>query len=129
MTARPASELLYDSEAALRLVDSAIEEIREPDSRRATADRLRQTQATIREVTSAIEVAAAGIMAGLERSLALVEGTDARPESERRGALRDELLAMIGRLQFQDITTQQLHCASSVLTELEHRLADPARVR
>jgi hypothetical protein len=30
MTARHASELLYDSEAALRLVDSAIDEIRQP---------------------------------------------------------------------------------------------------
>src|SRR5215218_8534612 len=34
MTSRQASELLYDSEAALRLVDNAIEEIRETDGRR-----------------------------------------------------------------------------------------------
>jgi hypothetical protein len=35
MTGRQPSELLYDSEAALRLIDSAIEEIGEPDGRRA----------------------------------------------------------------------------------------------
>jgi hypothetical protein len=37
MSARPTSELLYDSEAALRLVDSAIEDIRESDPARGPA--------------------------------------------------------------------------------------------
>jgi hypothetical protein len=37
MSARPASELLYDSEAALRLVDSALEDIRESDPARGAA--------------------------------------------------------------------------------------------
>ena len=37
MSARHASELLYDSEAALRLVDSAIEDIRESDPARDVA--------------------------------------------------------------------------------------------
>ena len=37
MSARHASELLYDSEAALRLVDSAIEDIRESDPARDAA--------------------------------------------------------------------------------------------
>ncbi len=37
MSARQASELLYDSEAALRLVDSAIEDIRESDPARDAA--------------------------------------------------------------------------------------------
>ena len=191
MSARQASELLYDSEAALRLVDSAIEEIREQDGRRgaehgevaraaqlrdalaaangplgliglsqilargyteivsvlgslresrtvlerATVDRLQQTHAKIREVTKTTEVAAADIMAGLERSVALVDQMDARAqegdaraESDLRHTLRDELFAVMGCMQFQDITTQQLNYASSVLTEMENRLAELASV-
>ena len=191
MTARHASELLYDSEAALRLVDHAIEEIRETDGRRgvdngdvaraaqlrdalaaangplgvvglsqilargyteivsvlgslresrtvlerATVERLQQTHAKIREVTKTTEVAAADIMAGLERSVTLVDEMDARADegnaaagADLRNTLRDELFGVMGFLQFQDITTQQLNYASSVLTEMENRLAELASV-
>ena len=191
MSARHASELLYDSEAALRLVDSAIEEIREPEGRRAaesgdaaraaqlrdalaavngplglvglsqmlargyteivsvlgslresrtvleraTVDRLQQTHAKLREVTKTTEVAAADIMAGLERSLAVVDQMDAKAAegdatagADLRNTLRDELFALMGCMQFQDITTQQLSYASSVLTEMENRLAELATV-
>jgi len=191
MTARQASELLYDSEAALRLVDNAIEEIRETDGRRGaesgdaaraaqlrdalaaasgslglvglsqilargyteivsvlgslresrtvlertTVDRLQQTHAKIREVTKTTEVAAADIMAGLERSLAVVDQMDVkaqegdtRSEAELRNTLRDELFALMGCMQFQDIATQQLNYASAVLTEMENRLAELASV-
>ena len=189
MTARQASELLYDSEAALRLVDSAIEEIREPEGRRAgesssrgnelrdalaaangslgllglsqviarsyteivsvlgslresrtvlersTVERIQQTHAKLREVSDATEVAATDILNGLERSLALVDQMDqkategdARSEADLRQTLRDELFALMGCMQFQDITTQQLNYASSVLTEMENRLAELARV-
>jgi chemotaxis regulatin CheY-phosphate phosphatase CheZ len=189
MTARQASELLYDSEAALRLVDSAIEEIREPEGRRAaesntrgselrdalaaangplgllglsqvlarsyteivsvlgslresrntlersTVERIQATHAKLREVSNATEVAATDILNGLERSLALVDQMDqkategdARSESDLRQTLRDELFALMGCMQFQDITAQQLNYASSVLTEMEDRLAELARV-
>jgi hypothetical protein len=191
MTARHASELLYDTEAALRLVDNAIEEIRVTDGRRAaengdaaraaqlrdalaaangplglvglsqilargyteivsvlgslresrttldraTVDRLQQTHAKIREVTRTTEVVAADIMAGLERSLAVVDQMDgkaqegdARAEADLRNTLRDELFALMGCMQFQDTTAQQLNYASSVLTEMESRLAELASV-
>jgi hypothetical protein len=189
MTARQASELLYDSEAALRLVDSAIEEIREPEGRRgaepnartaelrdalaaangplgllglsqvlarsyteivsvlgslresrtvlerSTVERIQQTHAKLREVSNATEVAATDILNGLERSLALVDQMDqrategdARSEADLRQTLRDELFALVGCMQFQDITTQQLNYASAVLTEMENRLAELARV-
>ena len=189
MTGRDVTELLYDSEAALRLVDSAIEDIREPDNasesidparlkelkemlagandphgligvsrilargyaeivsvlanlresrgvlERATVDKLQQTNAKLREVSNATEVAATDIMNGLERSLGVVDEMDAaavqgdaRTEADLRGKLRDELFALIGHLQFQDITTQQLAHAAAVITETENRLAELATV-
>ena len=186
MTARHANELLYDSEAALRLVDSAIEDIREPDPRRAATDRashlhellskaaplgligisqvlarsygeivsvlgslresrnaleraavdnLQRTHAKLREVSSATETAATDILNGLDRAVALVDEMDAKASdgnadggAELRNKLRDELFALMGCMQFQDITTQQLNYASSVLTEMETRLADLARI-
>lgn len=45
-----------------------------------------------------------------------------------RAALRDELFALVGHMQFQDITSQQLTYASAVLTDTEARLAHLSRV-
>jgi hypothetical protein len=39
-----------------------------------------------------------------------------------RSSLRDELFQAIGCLQFQDITSQQLNYASSLLVDMEARL-------
>lgn len=188
MTVRHANELLYDSEAALRLVDSAIEDIREPDPRREPSDaarisqlrdllaasgplgliglsqvlacgysevvsvlgslrdsrnvlersgvdRLQHTHDKLREVTTATEIAAIDILDGLDRSVALVnemdvkagEG-DAAAGAELRNTLRDELFALVGCMQFHDITSQQLSYASSVLIEMETRLAELASI-
>jgi hypothetical protein len=179
MTARLANELLYDSEAALRLVDSAIEDFREPEQRpaepphpgrfrdllqsagplgllaishilarsysevvsvlgglRESRDVLARTSADkLLEVTTATEVAANDILDGLDRSVALVNEMDARAGEgnsaagvELRNKLRDELFSAMSCLQFQDITTQQLSYASSVLTEMEARLAELATI-
>lgn len=180
-------ELLYDSAAALRLVDKELDELRTvapdgalstggarcacgaaivggPDStesalvgvpevlrraneeiskmltqlrsnrvalEEATADRLQQTHDKIREVTSATEVAATGILDGLDRAHLLLDelDTDARSVPTVRGAelrqqLRDEVFALMGHMQFQDITTQQLNYAGSILLDLEQRLGD-----
>ena len=188
MTARHATELLYDSEAALRLVDSAIEDLRtlprtgavaEPtangnlrdmlpasgsvdlmglseilaqsygeivkvlgslrESRtvleRTAVEQLHQTHDKLREVTNATQVAATDILDGLDRAVALVDDMDARAKdgdadggADLRGKLRDELFSLMGCMQFQDITTQQLTYASSVLTGLESRLAQLATI-
>jgi hypothetical protein len=59
---------------------------------------------------------------------------DAEPTPDRerattvRAGLRDELFLMMGALQFQDITSQQLSHASAVLVEMEMRLIDVARL-
>jgi chemotaxis regulatin CheY-phosphate phosphatase CheZ len=189
MTARHAKELLYDSEAALRLVDSAIEDIRDSDpgagapeeplhagqlrdllqaagplgllgisqilargygeivsvlrrlreSRdvlaRTSAEKVQNTHEKLRAVTDATETAATDILDGLDRAIALVDQMDAKAAegdaasgADLRNTLRDELFALMGCMQFQDITTQQLSYASSVLTEMETRLAELASI-
>lgn len=85
------------------------------------------------EVSSATEIAATRMMDGLERAhalvdrldnLAAVESTgDAAVESAAaRDRLRDELFAVMGSLQFQDITAQQLGHVSQMLRDIERRL-------
>ena len=164
--ARSASELLFDSEASLRLVDSAIVELKPShelseshtvtprlpqqllraygeigailtrlrESRgvleQAHMDKLAHMHSKLREVTSATETAATDIMNGIDRSIAMVDELDqlgagnepTTRAAEVRGVMRDELFGLMNHLQFQDITTQQLAYASSVILEMEDRL-------
>ena len=190
MTSKPANDVLYDSEAALRLVDSALSELRsiapgvteagephesedavpwsavEDDPRalaalprmllrayseiisvleclkrsrgmleRTTMERLQHTHQKLREVSSTTESAATNMLDALDRAMGIIDRLDAEsgPEAsasaaELRGQLRDELFAMMNHLQFHDITTQQLNYTSSVLVDMERRLAAVARV-
>ncbi len=114
---------------SLRQCRSAIEQ--------ATSDKLQITHEKIREVTNATETAATDILDGLDRAQGLIDELDAEADAEGdgsekakeiRGRLRDEIFMMTGCLQFQDITTQQLTYASSVLVEMESRLAEIARL-
>jgi chemotaxis regulatin CheY-phosphate phosphatase CheZ len=196
---RRTDELLYDSQATLRLLDHELSELRDPfapqpapaaavahaaaphgatcrcgaapaapggllalpgvlerasqeiaavlnslrESRNALAlasvERLQHTHEKLREVSSATEVAATDILDALDRAGQIVDALDAEdgaPEAaaaERQGPalrarLRDEIFGMMGALQFQDITTQQLNYASSVLVEMEARLAQVAQL-
>ena len=200
MTTNRAMELLYDSEATLRLVDHELDELRgftdgasspaqagaaatgagggaeggaagepTPDPTGAlaqvpmillranreivhvleslrqcrtqlettTSDKLQITHEKLREVTSATEVAAIDILDGLDRAQSLIDEMDAEAEQAGnateqgkalRNRLRDEVFTITGCLQFQDITTQQLAYASTVLTDMETRLGDIARL-
>ncbi len=186
MATRPAEELLYDSEATLRLVDNALDDIRGLESEhsqmeaqmrtligslvdqprglaalpqvllrayaeimgvleslkesrgmleKAALDKIQHTNQKLLEVTSATESAATDIMDGVDRALAMVDELDAEEGDsaagrgpEIRGALRDELFGMMGSLQFQDITTQQINYACSVLAEMERKLNQIAHV-
>jgi hypothetical protein len=102
-----------------------------------TFDKLQTTHDKIREVTSATEDAATNIMDACDRASQLVdeldtidaaETPDRQKALELRSTLRDELFMMMGALQFQDITSQQLAHASTVLVEMENRLADIANL-
>ena len=170
-----AQAVLYESEAALRLVDQELHHLHEMtreehrvnatglgdlpaileranaqilgvlsrlrESRaalqRSTVDNLHVTHEKLREVTSATEDAAIDIMDACDRATGLVDeldAIDAEPEPDRakagalRSTLRDELFLMMGALQFQDITSQQLNHASSVLVEMEERLLQVSKL-
>ena len=90
---------------------------------------LQYTNDKLRQVTATTEVAATDIMDAVDRALGTVdrletrEGADRSAEAdELRGTLRDELYAVMTHLQFQDITTQQIQHAASILGEMEARL-------
>lgn len=85
------------------------------------------------EVSSATEIAATRMMDGLERAHALVDRLDDLDALEGKGdsviesatvraRIRDELFAVMGSLQFQDITSQQLGHVSQMLRDIERRL-------
>jgi len=175
MTSTRAHEVLYESEAALRLVDqelTGLHDVRDVgptaptisladlpnileqanaqilnvlarlrESRAAlqttALERLQTTHEKIREVTTATEDAAINIMDACDRATQMVDELDAidaeaEPDREKatgiRATLRDELFLMMGALQFQDITSQQLAHASSVLVDMEGRLLEVARL-
>ena len=95
----------------------------------ATVEKLQHTSEKLREVTSATEVAATDILDALDRAGTAVDALEAADHAddkvraqELRDELRGEIFSMMGTLQFQDITTQQLTYAASVLTEMESRL-------
>lgn len=189
MTPNRTQEVLYESEAALRLVDSELNDLHdEPQSssqntapaaaptkaaeqrgvealsdiaavlNRANSQiiavlariregraaiestaigRVKVTQDKLREVTSATEDAAINIMDACDRATTMVDeldtidsgdAPDRAKAAEVRGTLRDELFLMMGALQFQDITSQQLAHASSVLDEMEERMIEVAKL-
>lgn len=102
----------------------------------AAMERLKSTHAKLAEVSSATEMAATGMLDGLDRALVLVDRLDstegAKEESSDagaiRGELRDELHTLINLLQFQDITAQQLGYAGGVLLDIEDRMVELARI-
>lgn len=98
-----------------------------------TLQEIHDSTLKLNEVTSATEVAASRMMDGLEQTHALLDRLDeidtVSQESESvteavaiRGRIRDELFGVMGSLQFQDITSQQLGHVSKMLGDIERRL-------
>lgn len=81
-------DLLYDSEASLRLVDRAVAEMTAPGM---VADKelrwfiteMQQMQNRMRGVSSQAERASSEIFAGIGRALALLERLESREQSPR----------------------------------------------
>lgn len=123
MTVRTASELLYDSEAALRLVDSAIAEMRDVGAARPGSRAGAPGDATTRDLS---EVLARGygeivsVLGSVRASRSVLD--------ELRTTLRDERGSALARAEAHDVATRQLNYASSVLAEMETRLAELARI-
>ena len=143
---RPAGlrDLVDILEAAYGEVMMIVESLRESRGllEQQAMERLSSTHQRLAEVSSATEMAATGMLDGLDRSLVLVDhledadnvenGTEdadgERGSSEIRNELRDELHQLIGLLQFQDITSQQLGYATGVLKDIEERMLRIAQV-
>ena len=173
---RPPEQLLYDSEASLRLVNQAIEEldasgaeldvdshgflvhvmaqpggfaelsrtllrayaetftivqrIRDScDLADSDADRLQQMHGRLREVSTATENAASGILDSVNRAIALVDRLDGASDADRRqliAQIKAELNGVPTHLQFQDIAAQQLGSIATLLSEMRKRIAQIA---
>ncbi len=103
---------------------------------RATAtERLAHTNEKLDEVSSATGKAALDIMDALDRAIAKVDEletddvlADADKGTAIRSELRDELFAVMGHMQFQDITSQQIMHVQSLLADMETRLGDIANL-
>jgi chemotaxis regulatin CheY-phosphate phosphatase CheZ len=103
--------------------------------RAAATERLAHTNEKLDEVSSATGKAALDIMDALDRAIAKVdelEAEDVVADADKgtaiRGELRDELFAVMGHMQFQDITSQQIMHVQSLLAEMEGRLTEIANL-
>ena len=89
---------------------------------RTTTEKARHPEGGVREMDSAA--------ASVDRALALVgqmeSGTNERNRTDLHADLRAELTDVMGCLQFQDITSQQLSYALSVLSDVESQLGSLA---
>lgn len=94
------------------------------------APQLRHTEDRLRDVTAATETAATSIMDGVNDLTALVgqlgEMTLPPEAAPLVGQLTDGLFDLMVHLQFQDITSQQLRYAESVLRATESQLVSMA---
>jgi chemotaxis regulatin CheY-phosphate phosphatase CheZ len=90
------------------------------------APQIRHTEDRLRDVTEATETAATSILDGVTQLTELVDslGKMALPSEAAPivGQLSDGLFDLMGHLQFQDITSQQLRYAESVLRATECQL-------
>jgi len=103
--------------------------------RAATTERLAHTNEKLDEVSNATGKAALDIMDALDRAIAKVDEleteevlADADKGNAIRGDLRDELFAVMGHMQFQDITSQQIMHVQSLLADMETRLGEIANL-
>jgi hypothetical protein len=103
--------------------------------RAAATERLAHTNEKLDEVSSATGKAALDIMDALDRAIAKVDDletedvlADAGKASAIRADLRDELFAVMGHMQFQDITSQQIMHVQSLLGDMEGRLTEIANL-
>lgn len=98
-----------------------------------TLQEIHDSTTKLGEVCSATELAATRMMDGLERAHSYVDrlddiatldnSGDADIEAATiRGRMRDELFSVMGSLQFQDITSQQLGHVVQMLHDIERRL-------
>ena len=103
--------------------------------RAAATERLAHTNEKLDEVSSATGKAALDIMDALDRAILKVDELesadvlgDAGKGTVVRAELRDELFDVMGHMQFQDITAQQIMHVQSLLADMEQRLTEIANL-
>jgi len=87
-------------------------------------DQIQDSASRLQEVTSTTESATMQLMDGLDRTLGLLDDLE-RGEganAERYATLRGQVNELFAHLQFQDITTQQLHGVVQLLVDVETRV-------
>ncbi|MFN0097417.1 MAG: hypothetical protein ACKVS7_01995 [Gemmatimonadaceae bacterium] len=91
--------------------------------------RLESMHKKLSAVTTATEMAATGMLDGLDRAIAVLteleheaEESQDQARQARYAALREELYGVMTFIQFQDITSQQLGYAAAVINDTEKRL-------
>ena len=114
MSAKPPSELLYDSEATLRLVDSAIEEIGDLGSDDSRPAAQRDASSLVQQSPLLGPAGQSDLLAwGHSEILGVLDSLRQSRQVLERGT--------------QDITSQQLAYASAVMSAMEARLTTIAR--
>lgn len=127
MPSRSIDELLFDSEATLRLVDEALAELHDPDAEPAA-------DAPSAEAPAGVPATTAALLAGLERVLALVDALERERAdlptprtAAARNVLRDELAELRHRLRRTALSAREAEDTASFLLAAEQRLARLAR--
>jgi hypothetical protein len=154
MTSTRARQVLYESEAALRLVDHEliglhdVRDAAEPEARATPMlalselpDVLEQANAQILHVLSRLRASRATLNTASLEKRARAQGdpghdmpatNDAAADVEEAGGTeanrRDGLFLKMGALPFQNLTGQQLSQASAVLADMENRLFEVAKL-
>jgi hypothetical protein len=125
--AKALQDLLERSYRVISRMTDSVREGRELIQSTAV-EKLHATDEKLQEVSTATEVAATDLLDGLDHSLELLRQLE---EEELKGrpsrlteSLREEIFTLIGHLQFQDIISQQLACASNILREMEGHLGE-----
>lgn len=95
--------------------------------------RLHRTNQHLQDVNDATETATTDMLDGVDQTMSLLDELMAERDGGGDGLdtaeqIREVLHGFVISLQFQDITSQQLGYASSVLVDLEERLASIAAV-
>lgn len=131
----PAAMLLALVQDANREIQQVLSTFR--DTRAALQDttvrELHSSVAKVADVMAATETAATSVMDAAERAQDLIERLDelsapgcceddAATAAAIRARLREEIFSIVGALQFQDVTSQQLGHVRKMLVDVEHRI-------
>jgi len=112
-----------------RQITAVLEHLRESSGalQHESVSKLQLTLEQLQKASTTTESAAHGILDGIDRSLTLVgeldtlDGSGNTVAAEKRAHLKEHLFDAMRGVQFQDVTSQQLRHASSLINDMEQR--------